>query len=69
MSPKITLNPGIHVPTLKEKNMMYGLLLEGAMAEEQQNQTQQVNQSARAEEDFWCLGMEAWVSFEIAEAD
>jgi len=69
MGPEITLNLGIRAPTLKEKNMMYGLLLEGAMAEEQQNQTQQVNQSASAEEDSWSLGMEAWVNFEIAEPD
>ena len=69
MHPEITLNPGIQVPTLKEKNMLYGLLLEGAMAEEQQNQTQPINQSAGAEEDSWCFGMEAWVNCEIAEPD
>ena len=49
--------------------MMYGLLLEGALAEEQQEAAQQANQSDCAEEESWCLGMEAWVRFDNVQAD
>ena len=47
--------------------MMYGLLLEGAIAEEQQNEARQAKQTAGTEEDSWCLGMEAWVNCENAQ--
>ena len=49
--------------------MLYGLLLEGAIAEEQQEAAQQANPSAYAEDETWCLGMEAWVRCENAQTD
>ena len=50
--------------------MMYGLLLEGALAEEQQEAAaQQAKQSDCAEDESWCLGMEAWVRFDNVQAD
>lgn len=49
--------------------MLYGLLLDGALAEEQQETAQQASQSAYAEEESWCLGMEAWVRCDNVQTD
>ncbi len=48
---------------------MYGLLLEGALAEEQQEAAQQAKQNSDADEDSWCLGMEAWVRCDNVQTD
>ena len=66
---KVLEVPGHSDLTFKESNMMYGLLLEGALAEEQQEAAQQANQNGYAEEDFWFLGMEAWVRCDNVQAD
>ena len=49
--------------------MLYGLLLESAVAEEQQNSAWQTSQEANADEESWSLGMEAWVCCENPEPD
>ena len=49
--------------------MLYGLLLEGAIAEEPSNEARQAKQTAGTKEDAWCLGMEAWVNCENTQPD
>lgn len=47
--------------------MLYGLLLEGANAQEQKQEEALQAQSVEAEDEVWCLGMEAWVNCDSAQ--
>ena len=47
--------------------MLYGLLLEGANAQEQNQEVLQAHKLTADEDESWWLGMEAWVCCETMQ--